>query len=101
MRTGRGVYIWPNGDRYEGEFEYNGMHGTGTLNYANGEKYIGSWVGGKKRGHGVYYWPNGKRYEGEFKDDKKHGIGSLIYINGEVAYGKWVDDVLSSKRVHG
>ena len=36
-----GVYIWPDGRRYEGNYFKN-----------------------KKSGHGIFYWPNGCKYEG-------------------------------------
>jgi hypothetical protein len=39
------------------------MHGTGTINYANGNRYIGDWVEGKRTGRGVFTWSDGDQYE--------------------------------------
>jgi hypothetical protein len=39
------------------------MHGTGTITFADGEKYTGDWIEGKRTGRGVFTWPDGDRYE--------------------------------------
>ena len=39
------------------------MHGTGTMNYTNGDKYIGDWIEDNRTGRGVYTWADGDRYE--------------------------------------
>ena len=44
---GRGVFTWPDGRRYEGEY-----------------------VDDKKEGQGVFYWPDGRKYEGGWKNGK-------------------------------
>ena len=57
---GHGVYKYNNGDRYEGQFEYDcGRHGQGTMYYANGEKYEGGWLNDEKHGEGVLTTPDG------------------------------------------
>ena len=40
-RNGYGVYKWPSGANYTGEFRNGDQHG-----------------------HGVYTWPNGDKYDG-------------------------------------
>ncbi len=62
-QMGHGVFTWPNGDRYEGQYKDGRMHGTGTYNYADGKKYIGDWKEDARAGRGIYTWPNGDRYE--------------------------------------
>ena len=51
--SGRGVLQLPNGERYDGAFEDNLMHGHGTYHYVSGDKYVGDWKHGRKHGQGV------------------------------------------------
>ena len=39
QRSGKGHYIWANGDDYEGEWKNNMADGEGTLRTADGTKY--------------------------------------------------------------
>ena len=43
MRQGPGVAVWPNGDRYEGQWLLNKLHGFGKFLYSNGDYYKGMW----------------------------------------------------------
>ena len=47
-----GVWIYPNGDTYEGEFADGKRNGKGVYHYANGEEYNGDWVDDEKNGKG-------------------------------------------------
>ena len=49
-------------------------NGQGTYIYPNGEKYEGDWKNGKYHGHGTYSWSNGNKYVGEWKDDEEWNI---------------------------
>ena len=40
-RQGRGEYIWPNNDRYMGDFADGVKNGNGILYFANGDKRVG------------------------------------------------------------
>jgi hypothetical protein len=57
------------------------MHGTGTHNYANGNKYTGDWIEGEQTGHGVFTWANGDQYEGEFDKGIRTGYGVATFLN--------------------
>lgn len=73
---------------YTGQIQDGQMHGQGTLEYPNGERYDGQWHFGKREGYGVYYYLDGGRYEGEWVDDKIHGQGKSFYANGNVYDGQ-------------
>jgi hypothetical protein len=51
-----------NGRRYVGEFIEGRRHGKGQMTFPNGDKYTGDWVDGKRTGHGLYLFANGNRY---------------------------------------
>ena len=38
-QDGHGVFTYPNGDRYEGEWRRDQLWGTGTFTWANGDRY--------------------------------------------------------------
>ena len=46
-----------------GQWKDGKAHGKGTKIYANGDKYVGDWVGDKKTGNGVYTWASDGSYE--------------------------------------
>ena len=50
----------------------------GTLNYADGDIYIGEFQKGKSHGYGKLEIGE-DLYEGEFKNDNYHGHGKYIY----------------------
>ena len=38
---GEGNYFWPDGVRYEGQWQDGQKKGNGTMTYANGHSYVG------------------------------------------------------------
>lgn len=38
--NGKGTYIFPNGNKYEGEWANDVKQGYGVLTYVNGERYV-------------------------------------------------------------
>ena len=63
--------------------------GQGTYIYPNGEKYEGDWKNGKYPGHGTYSWSNRNKYEGQFKNWNWHGHGKFSVPNGHHILGQF------------
>jgi len=42
------------------------MNGKGLFTWPNGKKYEGEFLNDKRHGFGKFYWPDGRTYEGEF-----------------------------------
>ena len=46
----------------QGQWLNNFANGTGTLTYADGDKYVGTWKDGKKSESGELYYTNGDKF---------------------------------------
>lgn len=90
MAHGRGVFTWPNGDKYEGDWQDDKPHGRGVETLTDGERYEGEWQDGKRHGQGFATWPTGDRYSGEWRDDELHGQGEFTWANGNHYKGQWL-----------
>jgi len=112
MFAGRGTYIGPEGNRYEGRF-FDGrlMDGKATTlsndgvklvadlkhgrmihairTFADGRRYEGPLRSDKENGHGVEKSANGNVFEGEYKDGKPDGPGVLRLASGKTFAGDW------------
>ena len=89
---------YPNGDKYKGvTIEMNDDQGIpqpvpdnsidrpgyGLMIYANGDKYDGMWIKGKRNGKGRRFNADGSTYEGYYEDDKPHGKGTYHWAEGD------------------
>uniref|UniRef100_A0A3Q0RKN7 MORN repeat containing 2 n=1 Tax=Amphilophus citrinellus TaxID=61819 RepID=A0A3Q0RKN7_AMPCI len=88
----KGSYIFPNGDRYEGECSRSACgatvrSGVGKHTSASGIIYTGEWHEDKMHGRGTLQHPSGARYKGEFKDNMYHGTGTYTFPDGSVYKG--------------
>jgi hypothetical protein len=72
---GYGVFIWRNGDKYEGDWVNCLKEGKGHDTFNNGDSYKGEYKKGKFEGYGVYTWADNSYYEGYFVNGMKHGKG--------------------------
>jgi antitoxin component YwqK of YwqJK toxin-antitoxin module len=98
-RDGAGVYTWSKeegapvpGAKYEGEYKAGLKSGTGVFKYPDGSKYTGQWLSDMRHGKGTYVYPNGDRYCGLWENDKKKGAGTYFYAESQTQYSGTFDD---------
>jgi hypothetical protein len=78
---------WQNAT-YIGEYRLGKMSGRGVFTYPNGQRYEGEFLDDKRHGQGIHEWPRGNRYEGEWRNDKLHGFG--VFLRNDERYaGTW------------
>lgn len=74
---------------YEGELNSEGKkHGHGMYRWPNGRTYVGEWLENQMHGYGVESWPNGSRYEGQFRTNRRHGQGTFTWVDRRQYVGK-------------
>ena len=76
--NGKGIYIFPSGAAYIGEFMDGQIHGIGACYYTNGSKYQGNWINRYPNGRGTKISPEGKKWTGNWKK------GQPLDENGEI-----------------
>jgi hypothetical protein len=80
-----------NGDKYVGDVSNGVRHGHGTYTFASGAKYVGEFKDAEQHGHGIYFHPNGDKYLGEYKAGLEHGQGIYTYADGSKYVGEYKD----------
>ena len=81
---GKGVFVYPTGERYVGEFEEGDKHGEGTEYYADGKvKFKGNFRDNLRSDYGVYYYRNGDKYAGWFQKNMPNGKGTYYFADGD------------------
>ena len=63
-----GLYVFANGDIYEGEFQNGNRQGKGSYTWTDNSFYRGEWLADKMNGRGIY--SNSEvELEGYFEND--------------------------------
>ena len=86
-KTGYHAETYANGERYEGDFVNGKRHGSGRMEYANGDVYVGEYKEGKRHGQGTMTYAAGSEYSGSWENSVKSGKGRFTQANGEVYEG--------------
>ena len=88
----RGVIIYRNGDKYEGQLYNDHPHGKGVRTCHNGEVYEGDFLNNEMNGSGIYAYHDGSKYDGNWQNNKRNGIGEMKYSNGITYKGSFAND---------
>ena len=97
---GRGVYEWPDGSKYEGDWLNGKPEGEGRFEYACGAIYVGEWKGGLFDGLGTLLYPYGACYEGSFDQGVKSGHGKMLFVTGDAYRGFFAVDKMEGDGVY-
>ena len=77
-----------------------GKENLPTLQFQNGDCYIGPLAGSVPHGFGTYLFAGGNKYTGEFASGKPHGRGTLVFTNGDTYEGDFVQDMMAGEGVY-
>lgn len=80
---GKGIMIWKDGSKYQGEFKENKIEGTGHKVFVNGDQYLGEWVNDQMNGHGTLTKADGEQVTGNWQD------GEFVPEEGEENGTPW------------
>jgi len=94
MKQCRILYIYHHqeSDRYIGSYVNGKRNGFGKMIYPDGSSYKGQWKDGTRHGQGEYTFRNGDKFKGEYQNDIRHGVGTYFYVdNGSTLTAHWVE----------
>ena len=92
--NGNGIYLNKDGSIFKGEYLNHLRNGLGSEIYSNNDIYEGNFKNDLKEGSGNYKFNNGDEFIGEWKNGLKNGYGKLIYSSGNITEGLWQNDLL-------
>lgn len=93
-KSGQGVFAYPDGSKYEGQFRNGKFHGQGVFYFANGDKYEGEFAENYPDGQGTRFYASdshqetGEWKQGEFVGSSLIESGKIGCIQGNCANGK-------------
>lgn len=89
LTTGDPLYIMKDGGKYALPADYGKTYRFESLNYQNGDRYVGETVDGKRDGVGIYYYSNGNYYYGRYKNNERQGFGAMFFTNNRITIQYW------------
>lgn len=87
--SGTGTVEWANGERFIGTLVKGRRQGKGRFTWVGGQWYEGDWVDDRAVGYGVIQFPGGNRYEGAVRDGEPGGRGTLVFVSGDRYSGEF------------
>lgn len=90
QKHGTGRINYADGDVYEGCFRVGLRHHKGRMRYREGEEFVGYFKQNKMNGFGTWTYPGGGYFSGYFKNDRRHGEGIFSSSEGTVFEGNYI-----------
>ncbi len=82
--SGQGIYIYPSGAVYIGDFKNGEIHGVGVCYYSDGSKYQGEWAYRYPEGKGTKSYPDGRHRTGLWKKGQPvDDLGNIVLQSGK------------------
>ena len=88
---GKGIFIWSDQKKYEGDWKNGVQEGIGKTNHPDGREYLGEYNNGEENGFGEWSDLDGQTYRGEFKDGNFDGKGICNVPDGGSYQGEFVE----------
>ncbi len=83
-----GVYFYPTGTYFSGEYNENSEPYKGRLEYRNGDRFTGT-LKNNKPDNGTYAYSSGDSYSGQFDEAGKYTFGTLKMKDGSSFTGEF------------
>lgn len=93
-RNGSGVFAYPDGSKYEGNFQNGKFEGPGTFYFSNGDKYVGNFKENYPDGQGTRFLKEtGAEETGDWKQGEFLGVslvtsGKVGCVSGDCGSGQ-------------
>jgi hypothetical protein len=98
--SGYGIYLKEDGTKYMGYWKNDLQEGEGTEYYSDGSaSYTGEFKNGEKNGHGTFIWEDKSKYVGQFKNNVINGIGTYYWNDGREYIGQWENGKMHGKGI--
>jgi hypothetical protein len=89
-QNGQGTMLYATGHKFSGTFKDGDRHGEGVLILPGGRKLVGVWEFNEIR-RGTYTFADGTVYEGQWQFRERSGKGTLTYADGRRYEGDFSD----------
>ncbi len=89
LTTGRLEYIFRANEKKLHDAQALYDYAFVSINYHNGDRYVGEIYRGKRHGYGIYYYANGDYWYGQYRDDVRCGFGAHFTTENSLLIGQW------------
>ena len=90
QKHGTGRINYADGDVYEGCFRSGMRHHKGRMTFKEGDQFVGYFRHNQMNGFGTWTYCGGGSFQGYYKNDRRHGEGTFSSSEGNAFEGTYV-----------